>query len=933
MLYANVQSVLSNYAQCEILISENEPEVFATVETHLTADISDNEVCIEGYNIIRSDSPSRHTAGVAIYVRATRKYSSVDNIAYDFNNILIVDIHNGSCRGRWFIIYHSPNCSTAGFIDKLQGACERFASDGRVCYFIGDFNINCHQNASSTYKSQLLQLMTFYGMKLMIRKYTRVNDRSKTMIDLLFTNSKTLKVNVKDIDMIADHKTIEVHKNLNRSEKIMKNVIDRSNYNAVAMNEQLEQCEVVQTVNESRELDSKINYLETALRGGVANLMNEKTVTVNYANKWFCEDLKTLRGLKDRLHWQAQLTDNENDWVEYRRIRNQYSMRLRSAKSEHNRDTLRQLKNDPKRLWRKLKGNKSENELTSEVIVNGETLEDPLTIATRLNEFFKQSVIDIDSTITYEPHEDPEYNYPTFHEFKLINETDLTRVMQRMKKSCGLDNVNVGVVRDAMPTIGQVYVDIINSSLQAGYCPLEWRRTIITPIPKIKGTKKAEELRPVNQTITTDKIAENIVKEQLQIHFNQHSIISQFQSAFRPNHSCETAINMVLADWHRELDKNNVIIAVFLDLKRAFETVDQEIMAKVLHNYGVRGTVLNWIKSWLTDRQQRTQFNGHTSPDITINVGLPQGTPLSCELFAIYINLIATILKHCKIKIFADDTLIWIIAPRDKITHVVQLLNEDLQRIGLFFKRRRLKLNVSKTKFMIIASPRLQVPNVSLQLCDEDIECVSLIKYLGVMIDRHLKFKDHFEYVKKKMIKKISFLQRNRNKFDRVSRLLIFKSLISPHIDYCSSILFLCNEAQIHELQILQNRAMRAILRRDRYSNVRQMLADLDLLDVRQRIYFNVLLLIHKAKLGILPPYLSQHLNYVSDVQPYMLRTGNCFRLPNLLGAQGQNSIFYKGVQLYNGFIRLVGEDMNLDDINVFRRELINYVRLNFASA
>ena len=116
-----------------------------------------------------------------------------------------------------------------------------------------------------------------------------------------------------------------------------------------------------------------------------------------------------------------------------------------------------------------------------------------------------------------------------------------------------------------MPTIGESYLNIINQSLEIGYCPKVWRTSTITPIPKIPRTKKAEEFRAINMISTTDKIAERIVCDQIKNYINDNHIISDLQSAFRAEHSCQTALNLVLNEWRKEMEEGNIIIAVFLD--------------------------------------------------------------------------------------------------------------------------------------------------------------------------------------------------------------------------------------------------------------------------------------------------------------------------------------------------------------------------------
>lgn len=310
-------------------------------------------------------------------------------------------------------------------------------------------------------------------------------------------------------------------------------------------------------------------------------------------------------------------------------------------------------------------------------------------------------------------------------------------------------------------------------------------------------------------------------------------------------------------------------------------------------------------------------------------MGIPQGTPLSCELFVLYINAIIFVLRHCKIKLFADDVLLWIVTQIEDIDRAIHLLNEDLRNLFEFFCARKLSVNEMKTKYMIISSRPVVQPATSLTLNSQPIERVSSFKYLGVIITENQKLDLHHEYVCKKLQKKTSFLQRNRNRYNRRAKTLIYKSLISPHTDFCSSILFLLNETQLNELQQYQNRAMRAILKRNRYASVTDMLQELDWLSIRQRISFNVLMMVHKMKHGLLPTYLSQNLNYVRDCQPYSLRSNDRFRLPAFSRTQSRNSLFCRGVAMYNTMMDHFVPDL---DLNSFKVQLKNYVKSNILS-
>lgn len=258
-----------------------------------------------------------------------------------------------------------------------------------------------------------------------------------------------------------------------------------------------------------------------------------------------------------------------------------------------------------------------------------------------------------------------------------------------------------------------------------------------------------------------------------------------------------------------------MIVAAFLDLKRAFETVDRSILLEKLKHCGIGGRVLSWFRSWLSNRTQRTQFRDRMSDPIDVNIGIPQGTPLSCLLFNIFFNDIVEKVQFCEINLFADDVLMWIAC--DTKERAIELMNCDISNVFEFFVMSKLMLNINKSKVVIFGGDNES--DSVIQANGQQLEVVNEIKYLGVVIDNKLNFKSNTNTVIKKMSKKIGFLRRNSKKFDFNTRLLLYKSIKAPHIDYCSSVLFLCNEGQMTQLQRAQNRALRAITRSDSYDN------------------------------------------------------------------------------------------------------------------
>jgi DNA-directed RNA polymerase subunit F len=593
-------------------------------------------------------------------------------------------------------------------------------------------------------------------------------------------------------------------------------------------------------------------------------------------------------------------------------------------------NTISNHRKDPKKLWRELKKVYNDNcGYPNCVELNGSVLTDNSEIAEQLNTYFVNSVKDINNSI-------PNITYSTMSERNLIAEwidfqytniAEVSDIMNEIKTKSGLNNVNVEMIKHVMATYGSNIIEIMNESLRSGIFPRMWKYTIVVPVPKIKGSIKAQEMRPINMAPVLSKILQSVVKRQLEVYLKNNEILSKYQSAFREKHSCETALNLVINKWKEKLEEKKVIIAVFLDLKRAFETVVVDILLKILHRYGVRGTVYNWFKSWMVERTQYTKYKDEMSNPMKVDIGIPQGTPLSCPLFNIYFNDIVDYVNHCFLNLFADDALLWIAC--DTLEDALYKIQTDFDFINNFMQMHKLKLNVDKTSFMVITRKRIP-EDIQIYANGCEIKRLTVVKYLGVMIDHQLQFKDNTEYVSKKIAKKIGFLMRNKKKMDMQTKVMLYKSIVAPHLDFCSSILFMCSAGELIDLQRQQNKALRAILNENMYASVREMLTRTQLLDVKQRIYYNVLLLIYKATKNLLPEYLCERLNVVGDVQPYLLRNSEYLRPLALVTASSQNCVFYNGVKLFN---EMTYKNYKTNcDINEFKKEAISFVKNNYKS-
>jgi len=312
------------------------------------------------------------------------------------------------------------------------------------------------------------------------------------------------------------------------------------------------------------------------------------------------------------------------------------------------------------------------------------------------------------------------------------------------------------------------------------------------------------------------KILEKAVHAQLYHYFTTNDLLSQCQSGFRPLHSTTTALIDVNDYLLSNIDNGYITGALFLDFKRAFDSVNHSILLNKLEKYGICGSELAWFTNYLSDRNQCVFYKVKLSSFRKVKMGIPQGSILGPLLFVVFINDMCDLLysDQTKLSLYADDAALFC-KVRDYLS-VQTKLQTELNRVMQWVDKNDLQLNAKKCKVMLFGTHK-KVHNKQIVLKREDdiIEQVTQFKYLGVMLDNTLKFDKHIEFVFAKLARTIGYITQIKKYLPKQVLILLYNALILPHIDYGLIIWGTSAKFLILKVQRLQNRYARLILNAD----------------------------------------------------------------------------------------------------------------------
>ena len=939
IFHLNIRSLQRNFSDFTNFLANLDIKfsVIGISETWLSD--SDHSVDIDGYNFIHKNRLNRPGGGIGLYISDNLEYKLRTDLCFDnlqaAAESLFIEITRP--KGKNIIvgvIYRPPNQPLNEFLAKNNESLGKISRENKICYYMGDFNLNLINFQTHNQTGEFLDDMYSNMFLPLITRPSRITSHSATLIDNIFCNSfdgdsrnGLLFTDISDhfpIFSVLFSDSSSPHTSSN--ERIT--VRDKNPKNLSMFTEQLQAIDWSFLINNNNPNDSYNSFLEvySDTYNACFPLKIIKKKHHRFQKPWLSKGLLKSIRTKNKLYKRYLQAPNIANETSYKNFKNKLNHSLRIAKKSYYEKKLNEVKSNTRATWRLLNEilnkKKSKTKASSIFKVDNREISDPLQIVNRFCEYFSNigptlakgiSTSSSHRSFLQGTFSDSISFFPvTQHEIKTIASSFLPG------KASGHDCIPMSIIKNTIDSILEPLTHIINLSLAHGIVPDKMKVARVIPVFKSGDVSAFTNYRPISVLPCFSKFLERAVHNRLIDYLNKYNILSNNQYGFRKNHSTSLALIDFYDKVSSAFDRGEFAVGVFLDLSKASDTVNFDILFDKLQHYGIRGLPLEWTKSYFSDRFHFVDFNGHSSQPKRISCGVPQGSILGPLFFILYINDIINASTILKLILFADDTSIFF--SHKDIDYLSTILNSELAKISDWLKANKLSLNLKKTKCIVFV-PRQKRQNIRIQLAinNQQIDQVNETVFLGVTLDDKLTWKPHISHIANKISKSIGIIYRSSFYLPKTSLLTLYYSLIFPYLYYCNMIWALTYETNLRRLVILQKRVVRIVSRSKFDAHTDPLFKALGLMKFLDIRFVQLGLFMYSYANSLLPNQFKDVFPLNKQIHSYNTRLASAYRLPFCRTNTRQFSVFYQGPKFYNS---LDIDIRNCKTISSFKKNL-----------
>ena len=909
---------------------------------------------IEGYKpFIYDSSPTSH-GGTGFYISDTINYKKRDDLVLyspgDFESTFIEVIIPNRKNMVIGCLYRHPSSKisitdfTNGFIDPLLN---KISTEGNLFSLMGDFNIDLLKSDKTDNIKEFYTTFSSHFCAPFILQPTRPS--SGTLIDNIFINSIDFKSHSGNLTiLLSDHfmQFVVLEGFFKNNPHIKNNIRERDfkNFNEREFKETLSGIgweSVLQLDANDPNLSlanfhEKINFLldECApfrkLSKKDLSLKNKPWIDNTIIKKIRKRDklLKKYNRCKDVVQKNIILND-------FKVLRNEVTKLKRKSKESYYKHFFEKHKTNTATIW---KGINSIVKLKSSSIKNLRIIDDngslncdPLKIANCFNKYFSGIGPNLEKNIPSSSKSFSDYlsNVNVNSSFFMdptspIEVSDIIKSLDT-KKALGPNSIPSFILKVNNDFFSEHLSKMINLTFETGTFPDLCKVAKVVPVFKSGNENTCENYRPISLLPIYSKIYEKVMYSRIYRFLTKKNLIYNKQFGFRSNYSTNHAIISLTEEIKSYLDTGHMVCGIFLDLKKAFDTINHGILLKKLYVYGFRGISNKLLQSYLENRKQFVSINGHNSELKDVVCGVPQGSTLGPLLFLIYINDLRFCLKKSKANHFADDTCITYTSKNKKDLEVT--INNDLASVSDWLKANRLSLNVSKTKLLIFHSKKKRIDQneITVKLDGTTLTPTDYTIYLGMLIDENLSWDTHINKLCSKLARINGIISKLRHFIPKRTLISVYHALFHSQILYGCSAWSLSTLKNIQTINVLQKKCLRIINFKPFNSHTNDLFASNKIIKLNDLINMEQINLAFQFKHKLLPKDLMS-LFHSNDRFNTRNMTNGGFIVPRIKTlSYGERSLRYSVPLIWNEFIKS-------NDFNKFKspQHLRSYLKLSY---
>eukprot|EP00732_Lithocolla_globosa_P001060 Lithocolla_globosa_v1_NODE_468_length_3964_cov_97.214377.p1 type:complete len:993 gc:universal NODE_468_length_3964_cov_97.214377:917-3895(+) len=746
---------------------------------------------LEGYTLIPKPRKRKGGGGVAFYIKDSILYKIVPIEIKDVDSLWI-EIQTPTKKEVIAVVYRNEDVTPTNFSHSLEPILAKFQSENTRVTLCGDMNIDLkHLDYTSTYV-QTLMYNQFWNL-IRFQTHTAQQTHEKSCIDHIITNKDcTVHAGVIQNDICRHDATFAVFLGGSSKPTTTKTfTTDFSRYDKEKFNkrlsDKLKHWKQELPPQDRSSLDETYSqFIDILLETWkeFVSLKIDKNIS-KLKKPWMtCSLLKCVQ--KQHTLYAKCSKDPTNQVLrkKHRTYKNILTSALTAAKKKYHDAFINAIKTEPKTAWEKLKQlmGKAKRKISKK---HNLTANEFCDFFTNVGPDLAAKIPDSDE----DPVESMKFQSNKCLFLRPATVVEIINLLQKLDttKSVGSDGVSALLLKEGADTIAIYLKFLFDLSFKHGKVFDLMKLARITALHKAEDVNTCSNYRPISVLSTLSKILEKLVHERVSDFFQD--ILTKKQFGFRKNLKTELALINFYQDLIDKLDKGYIGLGVFVDLKKAFDTVNHEILLKKLEKYGVTGNALKWMRDYLSNRQQYVRVNSkNKSEPQTVRCGVPQGSILGPLLFIIYINDFPEVLKILDSTIYADDTTL--MAFGKDLENLEETVNEDLKHVAKWFQRNKLTLNIKKTNYIVFSHETRHSVNqlIHIKINGQQIKRTDNIRHLGVIFHQHLRWQPHINHILKKIVKFLIVFSYMRKYVDTDKLMMMYNSFIYPHLTYCVTI-------------------------------------------------------------------------------------------------------------------------------------------------